>query len=786
MRTLDKISPLTGYEPPSPHLATASQEDLERLAAGLTDEQAIKKIGQRTTMGGRLVFIAMVAGVAGLVWFYMQSSEAYEARMDGFDKAAADKLEGEALLTAVRAELDKAAYPDVKVRAIRNLGHFKDKQAVPQLTKALAEPGVVRRAAALALARIGSPAADSAKPALMKALPETDAKDRPQVVWALAVLKEAAASDAILGEFTKGLLQGQPDFDPKVITEALGIAKLSSPELTGHEEKSVRTLVAVALAEAASPEVVEPLVRMIQRPDEDAEVVRAAIAGLGRTGDSRAAQPMFELMTRVPNMRQSVVDALARSTAAPQLAVLLKEAKSTQDKRDLARLLHKSHDPRAADALATLVTDQDEDVRIEAAHALAELGDARAVEPLLALARSEDDGTGNDAIDHLKILGNPAAGPALMALFKEYPYRKAAIMRAMGACQVTQAGPLLVKELDGDDVGAAAKAIGQMQYGKAYKKLVSMLKRDPKIDFSRPGVPTEMAYRNRLEAMQALRYFRRPDPKVVSALTTIIEDPEDDFRLAAFAGGTLGEIADDGVLEMMLSKVNDSNLDERIRTNYVQGLWRKPNPATSSKLLPLLSGDTPQPIKIGASLAIGYASNPANDAGLMAALDDPNARRYAAFAVTLGGSVDAATKLITVLGEDRDTEEVLRMAVNSNEDDNFNLLTKPMFESGQVFRRLLVAARLKEGEADASYTHVWTHLVNRLASGWAGPAGTDARFIRGALYTAMEKGTPEIKLVAARALADMNERGLLLAGRDAGIAEARQVLLELDRPRASS
>ena len=66
------------------------------------------------------------------------------------------------------------------------------------------------------------------------------------------------------------------------------------------------------------------------------------------------------------------------------------------------------------------------------------------------------------------------------------------------------------------------------------------------------------------------------------------------------------------------------------------------------------------------------------------------------------------------------------------------------------------------------------------------PAEASSRYIRGALYGAMEKGSPDIKRVAAEALAAMGERGLLLAARDAGIDEARQVLLELDRPRASS
>lgn len=791
MRELVKNDAQGPWTPETPNQACAYPEDLESLASGMSDDQALKKIGQRTSTTGKVLTIAIVLGVAGLVFTYIQSSANYDARMDGIE--AAGELEGDAMLSALRNVLETSEYDDVRVRAIRNLAHFKDEGSVPAFTKALESPGVVRRAAALGLARIGSPAADSAKPALLAALPKTDARDRPQVVWALAVLKEQAATDAILEEFTKGLLQGQPDFDPKVITEALGIQKLSSPELTGHAEKSVRTLVAVSLAEAASPEVVEPLMRMIAKPDEDTEVVRAAVTGLGRAADPRAAGAMFKLMVDRPAMRQSVLDALARSTAAPQLAILLKSAKDPVNKRDLVRLLHETHDPRAADAFAGFVNDADEDTRIEATYALAELGDKRAVEPLLTLAASEDDGTGSDALDHLRRLGVPEVAEPLMKMFDDFPGRKASIMRALGASGAQAAGPLLLKELSGDDIGSAAKALGQLHYEKAYPVFVSMLKRDPKVDFSRPGIPTEMAYRNRYEAMQGLRFFGKPEgrnekeyAKCVEALQIIVEDPDDDPRLSAAAGATLGEIADDAVYEAMLAKILDTSVEERIRANYVQGLWRRPNPAVSTRLMPLFTQATPGTIKTAAALAIGYAGNPANDAGLMQLLDNPTERRYAAIATTLGGSPEGAAKLLEVLPTDRDAEEILRLAVNSNEDDNFNLLMAPMFESGQIFRRMKVADVLRTGTEKISYGYVWTHLANRLAAGWDGPGGVSGREVRDFFMKTLAGPNPEHRVLTAEMLASMNMRGLLLAARDSGVEEARLLLLKLDRPREAS
>lgn len=788
MRMGEDPKSIPTFEPRAPMLASAYPDDLHDLAAGLTDEQALRKIGQRTSTSGKIITLLMVGGAVGLAWFYMQSSAKYESRMDPILEAG--KLEGDGMLAALRTALEQAEHDDVKARAIRNLAHFKDAASVPLITKHLDQPGLVRREAALALAAIGLPAGAPAKPKLLQVLPSSDAKDKPQVVWALAVLREPAATDAILAQFTTGLLQAQPGFDPKIITEAIGIAKLSTPALTGSSQKPVRALVAMALSEAPSPEVVEPLVRMIQKQDEDPEVVRAAVMGLGRAGDPRAAEPLFGLMQSRPEMRQSVLDALGKSTAAPQLATLLGQAKDVNAKRDLVRLLRKTFDPRSADALAPLINDTDADTKEEAAQGLADLGDARAVPPLVELAKSEEDDVATDAVDSLRRLANPEAAPALLELFDQFPARKAAIMRALGTTGAQDAGPKLMKELEGDDVGSAAKALGQLKYESAYGAFVSLLPRSKYkgIDFAKPGVPSEMAYRNRYEALQGLQYFGKIDEKLVKVLVTIVEDAEDDFRLSAEAGGTLGQLADAETYALILSKVLDTKLTENVRVFYAQGLWRKPNPEIAVQLLPLLSGDTPGAIKIAAALAVGYAGSPAADAKLIELLDDANARRYAAMATVLGGSEAAARKLIEVLPKDRDTEEIVRLAVNSNEDDNFNLLTASMFESGQIYRRIRVAEILKEGNglpgtAAVSYGYVFLHLTTRLRAGWDGPNGMSERAIRNAFNAELASQDPERRRMTADLLGSMNLRGLLLAARDAGVKEARDTLMAMDRPR---
>jgi HEAT repeat protein len=765
--------------------ASAYPEDLDTLAAGMSDEEALRKIGSRTTTTGKIMFVLILAGVLGLVYFYKVRSEAYESRMDGLKEAGA--LEGDAMLAKIRGVLETTSYEDVKLRAIRNVSHFKDAQAVPLLIRELGANGVVRAQAANALAAIGSPDADSAKPALLAALPTANEMDRSQLVWALAVLKEPAASDAILTEFVKGIWQKNDSFDPKVISDAIGTEKLSSPELSGHADKPVRALVAMALSEAASPAVAPALVRMISRADEDPEVIRAAVAGIGRAGDPSAAGPLFDLMTRRADMRTSVLDALGKATAAPQLVTLLGQAKDPNIKRDVVRLLRKTFDPRAADAFAALVNDTDEDTRVESAHALAELGDPRAVPALVTLASGEDDGAASEALDALRELGAPAAAEGLLPLIEKFPGRKASLLRALGASHAEAACATLEKELKGDDIGAASKALAQVPCDKAYGTLVGMLKRDKKIDFSRPSVVTEMAYRNRYEAIQGLGYFGRADAKAAKALMIIVEDLEDDARLAMSAGNALGMMADAEIQNQLLAKIADPKVEERIRVAYVSGLWRKPSPELSAKLLPLLSGNTAGGVKLAAALAIGYSGNPSTDEALGRLLEDPQARRYAAIAITLGGSEANAKQLVAVLGKDRETEEILRGAVNSNEDDNFNMLLESMFTSGQFYRRLRVAEILKAGDdtLNASYSYAWIHLAGRLVAGWQAPGGASPRFVRAELYKGLTGSDAERRRLCAAILTGMNMRGLLLAARDAGIKEAREAILSMDRPKSA-
>ena len=775
-----------GGQPPQQQDFSQYEEPLPDI--GGTDDETIKKINRRTSPVGRIVAVLLIGGAAGLAYWGVQQSASYDSRMDAIE--AAKDLEGPALAAALRDAYGQATHDDVKERILLNLGALEDKGSVPLMTQALDEPGIVRRAAARALAHIGSPEGDAAKAKLLEVLPKTDEKDRAQVVWALAVLKEQAAVPEILSQFSMGRLQRLEDldkknaFDPKVIADVVGPAKLASDELITHKEKSVRVLVASALSEAATPDVVDPLVKLLK--DKEPEVIRQAAAGLGRTSDPRAGQPLFDLLGRQPSMRHSVLDAIGRSTSAPGLAKLIDSADSIDLKRSLTTMLAATHDPRAADTMAKLLNEQDADIKQAAALALAELGDPRAVPVLAEQAKHEDRDTALDAIDALATLGAPEVAPQLVGMLKDNPGRKSSLLKAIGKSGATQYGAQIMKELEGDDVEAASFALAELKYEPAYKKFTALLKRPKDVDFSKPSIPTEEIVRNREIAIRSLGKFGKLD--CIPALMTLIEDPEDSAKLRASSGSVLGQLADAETVTTIVAKAKDPNVDEQARSFYVMGLWMADlAPGTSGQLFELIQPSQPADVRRAAALAVGYAADPANDQQLMDMLDNKELRREAAFAIVLGGSEAAASKLYNVINEDREVREVLQDVLMANDIDYFNLVAAKHFESGQIFRRLRAAEVLRTGAGEVTFSYPWSQFTTRLKLGGSGSDGLKPREVREKLWAALRGDDAKTRRLVASALGAMGEKGLLLAARDQagpGQAEARAVIFDANRPKS--
>ena len=218
------------------------------LGPPLDDDAAIRQMGSGTPLWAWGLLLVLIASVAGVGYVWWQQNQNYEHRWDEYRAAQEGATDVADFLRRVRAILPNTQYEEVKIRILQKMGEHRDAESVPIITSQLnSEIATVRAAAARALAAIGSPGADSAKPELLRILPHTDARDRAPIVWALAVLGESAAADAIIEEFSSGRLQGQEGFDPRVISDVLGPERLSSNELLNHNEVSVRVLTAAAL-----------------------------------------------------------------------------------------------------------------------------------------------------------------------------------------------------------------------------------------------------------------------------------------------------------------------------------------------------------------------------------------------------------------------------------------------------------------------------------------------------------------------------------------------------------
>lgn len=735
-----------------------------------SDDAALSKIKRRTSPMGLIAAVLIGGAAVGLGGLYVMRDRAQEAHKAELERI--NQLDDASKVPAeLRALLPQVTDPTLRARILLNLGHLRDADAVPLMVQDLDTKGIVRRDAAMALAMIGSPKADGAKGKLLAVLPKTDAIDRSSVVWALTVLGESQAADAILEQFVGGMLKDKPGFDPQLVARALGTQRLSSPALLSHENGGVRAMTATALAEAASPEVVAPLGQLLEAElargaqQRSSDVIRAAAEGLGRSGDPRAAGPLFKLLETEPGMRATVLDALAKSTAAPGLMGLLSQAGEGRTRADLVGLLAQARDPRAADALAKELENGDAEVQFKAAVGLADLGDARAVDKLLAFAAGADSAKADQALVMLRDVTRNDIASSLIAIVKDNPGRNAGVIRAVGATKDPAALKFLEAQLAGDDIGAAALALADMGSDSAYKKLRAMLPRPKNVDMSQPEVENETVLSNRKAALQGVARFGRPD--AAQDLAKIVEDPLDDPRLRSLAAAALGSVGTDADLAGALDRVKGGALQDDARGYYMEAFWQRPRPALTADLVNLVGTSTSSPVRLRAAIAAGYAGDPAAESKLVSLLATDTTARDAAVALALFGSPDAIQKVTEVLKANRDLEDQVR-TLFSEDSDTFRVLTKGMFESGQFWRRAAAAEALARGDGKRTYPYAWARVVDVARSGWDGTEGVSRRESRKHLWDALLGSDEAQRKLAGRILNEIPERGMLLRARDEG------------------
>ncbi len=433
----------------------------------------------------------------------------------------------------------------LKQEALKYLAWAQDPQGIPIAIADLADPDQsVRAQAATALLEYGSPAADAAKPALVKALGEAATESKPQIVWALVELGEKSVQKTVLDEYRAGhlsqirRLDGALAFDPNKLAAYIGIDELAG--MASDPSPSVRQLVATVLSRHAEPKYTDALIKLLNDPD--GEISAQAAPGLGKIGDQRARQPLLDKLKGADkDSRQKYLEALRDGVGAQGLVTSLDSVptddatKAWYQTAQVFDMIRKLADPRGGDALLAYINDKKPSIHWEtfAAFAMAEIGDIRAV-PTLARRLRMDEGkiysddtdyemavkrNNNERVVAARMIADLAvmypdkkdqirdqAEDAVMFWMHEMPSPHANAMRALAAMGSTQDLPALRKwanppnplPVQGQQppfpeewvvAQSALRYVGWMKDKPSWPVLLKDLKRrDPTLDVTREGM----------------------------------------------------------------------------------------------------------------------------------------------------------------------------------------------------------------------------------------------------------------------------------------------------------
>jgi HEAT repeat protein len=361
---------------------------------------------------------------------------------------------------AAALKLDLAPGPRAALIAV--CGERRLEAAVPDLAPCLVSPEPeVRRAAALALGRIGTPAAEE----LLRSLPDTDAA-RPLRAEALLLCAEQAR------------LSQAPDRAERLCRE---LRTAAVPEAT---RAGALTVLADTLGARALPDLVQALEA---GPDLSLE---AAAQSIGTMPGETVGREVTAALDRIPPASQAVVlTALARR-----------------------------RDPATAPAAAARLGSDAEPVRLAAARLLREVGNAEQV-PVLAEAAGGTGPVAAAALEALARLRGDGVDAALVAgLRPEAPSaRNTALLAALGQRGNPEAVPLALGLL-----AKTPEAETQRGYWRALRDLAGPQHLDPLLA-ALAGAFAE-AVRREAEKTVAECLRRNPDPaaaagRVLTALT---------------------------------------------------------------------------------------------------------------------------------------------------------------------------------------------------------------------------------------------------------------------------
>jgi hypothetical protein len=171
---------------------------------GGSDDEEIRKIRRRVSPFGKVMILVVLGVLAGVGYFLVKSASDQSAAESAKTAGLAElghvmdqTLPPDQLASRVRDVYNRyKASVEVRMAARRVLAGLHDTTAVPLLIEGLRGDAAERRQAALGLAEIGSPDANSARDALAAVLPQTGEVDRTEVAWAMVVLDDPRSASS--------------------------------------------------------------------------------------------------------------------------------------------------------------------------------------------------------------------------------------------------------------------------------------------------------------------------------------------------------------------------------------------------------------------------------------------------------------------------------------------------------------------------------------------------------------------------------------------------------------
>jgi len=684
----------------------------------------------------------------------------------------------------------------------------------------------VRARAAQAICEYGSPAADSAKPALLKAMKEADSTDKPHIAWALAVLKEGSAFDDVLGEYRVGhlasiqRLDGYPAFDPDTLAGMVSLDKLAT--YATDPSDAMRQLIATILSRTGDAKWTATLTTLVQ--DKEVAVAREAAVGLGKIANEQSIAPLLGALDKADkDSRGKFLEALRDGVGAQGLILSLRSVQKGHEffqTKQIYDMLKDLQDPRGGDML-----EKQANValhphwRTEAALRLAEIGDLRAV-PTLAWRLQQDPVKlyGKDDREEIQMMArddnerviaarmladlavlNPdkvdqirsQAEDAVLSWITSHPQPHANGLRFLVLAKSEKVKPMLRKWSDPTDplpkegqqppmpesfatAQSGLRYLGWEQDPAGWDVLgKQMNRRPPKVDatmesLQQGGLAILGMTIRALGVGAADGYAQWGDSKAYPIMTKFIEEPMNNEQARYEACFALSWVATDDQMKEIVKKVHDYNKSDpksqMVRGCYLETLIHRPVPAASAGLVDMISASADPQVSAQAARAIGFGGVDASIVPkLMDMVKDPAVRSYAMLALLIGADPDTASRALAQYnGSAPEAMEDLKMLY----DRSFGYWSDKNYEGGDVARWIANAEACRYVKVNDAFQD-WPRMI--LERGIAGidfdngPHSITRVQFRVRLMRDAKGTDPKKQKDAIEILKFMKERGVLMS-----------------------